>query len=318
MYTASDIQVFFFAHNRADFLREALDCYLNQTVQGAQLILLANAPTPEVLDVAREYAPKGVDLIVEEKPLGVYGSVARCQQIATAPITFMAHDDDLVHPAYVENVLHAYNTIPDLAVALSSMGEFSETPEYTGLSKVYTLSAPEFSAYIYAGNSFCFSSCTYKTEFLKQAPAPKFNTFGKISDVPFMLGATGKHKAAIFDFHFVRYRTHAAQDCQTFSTGPTAEQWLNMEKLHKDLIFSAEKLNLRLAFYLSHYFRLRMGWRDWCLCEHDKMTFSDYIELAKQKQLYCPGAYFIGHFIHGKPRRKLVNLCLNKKAAPMP
>lgn len=317
MYSANDIQVFFFAHNRADFLREALDCYLNQTVKGVQLILLANAPTPEVLEVAKDYALKGVDLILEERPLGVYGSVARCQQIATAPITIMAHDDDLVHPAFVENVLHAYNTIPDLAVALSSMGEFSETPDYQGLSPVYCLNAAEFSAYVYAGKPFCFSSCTYKTEFLKQAPAPKFNTFGKISDVPFMINATGKHQAAIFDFHLVRYRTHMAQDSQTFSTGPTAAQWLNLEKFHKDMIFSAGKRNLRLVFYLSHYFRLNMGWRDWCLCEHGKMTFADYLALAAEKGVFCPAAYRLGALVHGGVRRALAGLCLHKKPQPL-
>ena len=125
-YTAQDITVYFFAHDRAEFLRQALDCYLNQTVQGAELVLLANAPTDEVLQVAKDYANRGVKLHLEEKPMRVFECTRCCQQIAKNAITVMAHDDDLIHPAYLENILHAYNNIPDLAVCCSAMGKFEE------------------------------------------------------------------------------------------------------------------------------------------------------------------------------------------------
>lgn len=305
VYTPQDITVYFFAHDRGDFLRQALDCYLNQTVQGAKLVLLANAPSPDVLQVAKDYAPRGVQLHLEEKPMRVFECTRWCQQIAKSPITVMAHDDDLIHPAYLENVLHAYNTIADLAVCCSSMGEFEETPEYTGLSKAYVLTQPQFSAYIYQGSSFCFTSCSYKTELLKQAPAPDYDTYGKIFDAPFMLQATGSHLAAVFDFHFIRYRTHNQQDSQTFSTGPTAREWLNLEKLHRRLIFSAGSLRLRVLYAAANWFRLRMGWKDWCLCEHRKMNFSDYLLQAKEAGVYSRLGRFLGIFLHGKTRRKV-------------
>ena len=312
-YTAKDITVYFFAHDRGEFLRQALDCYLNQTVPGAKLVLLANAPSADVLQVAKEYAPRGVKLHLEEKPMRVFECVQCCQKLADTPITIMAHDDDLIHPAYVENILHLYNNCPDLAVTLSAMGEFEETPEYKELSPAYLFTAPQFSAYIYQGGSFCFSSCTYKTKWLKQTPAPDYATYGKISDVPFMLGATGPHKAAVLDFHFIRYRTHAAQDCQTFSTGPTVREWLNLEKLHKYLIYSAHRRRLRWLYQAANYFRLRMGWNDWCLCDHDKMDFAQYMQLAKQAGVYSATGRLLGLFLHGKFRRKVTNTLLGIK-----
>ena len=317
MYTAKDITVYFFAHDRGEFLRQALDCYLNQTVPGATLVLLANAPTPEVLQVAKDYAPRGVQLHLEEKPMRVFECVERCRELANTPITIMAHDDDLIHSAYIENVLHAYNTVPDLAVALSSMGEFHETPAYTGLSKAYVFTAPQFSAYIYQGGSFCFSSCTYKTEILKKAPAPDYGTYGKVCDVPFMLGATGTHQVAIFDFHFIRYRSHAAQDCNTFSTGPTTSQWLHLDQLHKRFIFSVNTLRFRALFYVSNWYRLRMGWRDWCLCDHKTSTFSAYLRQARQLGVYSHVGRFLGLFLHGSMRRKISQFLLGKKPQPL-
>lgn len=317
MYTAKDITVYFFAHDRGEFLRQALDCYLNQTVSGATLVLLANAPTQEVLQVAQDYAPKGVQLHLEEKPMRVFECVQRCRELAHTPITIMAHDDDLIHPAYIENVLNAYNHVPHLAVALSSMGEFEQTPVYTGLSKAYVFTASQFSAYIYQGGSFCFSSCTYKTEFLKMAPAPDYATYGKVCDVPFMLGATGSQQVAVFDFHFIRYRSHAAQDCNTFSTGPTAREWLNLEQLHKRLILSAHTLRFYWLYQFSNWYRLRMGWRDWCLCEHDKMTFSQYLHQARQLGVYSGLGRLLGLVFHGHLRRRVSGFFLGQKARPL-
>lgn len=306
-YTAKDIEVFFFAHDRGEFLRQAVDCYLNQTVKGARLVILANAPTEEVLQVAKEYASKGVELIHEPKPLNVYGCAQYCQEVASRAITVMAHDDDLIHPAYLETLLKAYNQIPELNVAISAMGDWDEQPFSAYHTKTAVLqNVSEFSAYIFLGGSFTFSSASYRTETLKKAPRPDFKRYGKIQDVPFMLGACMGGKAAVLQFPFVKYRIHSGQDCQTFATGPTAEQWLELDGLHKKLMTEGHK-HLRLAWQLNAYHRLRIGWRDWCLCEHGKMTFAVYLAKAREKGLLSNGAKMFGSILRGNVRTRLLN-----------
>lgn len=311
-YTAKDIEVFFFAHDRADMLRQAVDCYLNQTVQGARLILLANAPAPEVLDVAREYAAKGVELVHEPKSLNVFGCVQRCRELASRAITVMAHDDDLIHPAYLETLLKAYNQIPNLNVALSSMKDWDDapfSPRYHTQGTVLK-NASEFSAYIFLGYSFTFSSASYRTETLKLAPAPNFDTYGKVQDVPFMLGACLDGTAAVLQYPFIKYRIHAAQDCQTFSTGPTAKQWLELDLLHKKLMSSGGK-NLRRAYTLNAYHRLRIGWKDWCRCEHDKMTFAQYLDLARNMGALTTAQRLAGYLLRGGIRKRVLENFFN-------
>lgn len=307
-YTGNDIEVFFFAHDRADMLRRAIDCYLNQTMQGARLILLANAPTPEVLEVAHEYAAQGVELVHEPKFLNVFGCVQRCQDLASRAITVMAHDDDLIHPAYLETLLKAYNQIPHLNVALSSMKDWDEepfSPQYHTYVAVLK-NASEFSAYIFLGYSFTFSSASYLTETLKLALSPKFDTYGKVQDVPFMLGACLDGAAAVLQYPFIKYRIHSAQDCQTFSTGPTAKQWLELELLHKKLM-SSGSANLRRAYALNAYHRLRIGWKDWCRCEHDKMTFAQYLDLARDMGALTAEQRLVGYLLRGNLRKKILN-----------
>lgn len=309
-YTAKDVEVFFFAHDRAAFLRQALDCYLNQTVHGARLVLLANAPTEEVLQVARDYSSKGVELIYEPKSLNVYGCTERCQNIASRAITVMAHDDDLMHPAYLETLLKAYNQIPELHVALSAMGDWDDQPFNACDTTTAVLhNASEFSAYIFLGGSFTFSSASYRTEALKKASRPDFKQYGKVQDVPFMLGACTDGKAAILQFPFIKYRLHSGQDCQTFSTGPTAEQWFHLDGLHKKLMNEGGK-KLQLAWKLNIYHRLRIGWRDWCLCEHGKMTFSQYLAQARKKGLLSHVSHVSGLILRGGLRKRLLNALL--------
>ena len=307
-YTAKDIEVFFFAHDRAEMLRQAIDCYVNQTVQGARLVLLANAPTPDVLDVAREYAAKGVELVYEPKSLNVFGCVQRCRELASRAITVMAHDDDLIHPAYLETLLKAYNQIPKLNVAISAMGDWNDNPfgeEYHTKCAILK-NVSEFSAYIFLGHSFTFSSASYLTKTLKLAPAPDFSTYGKVQDVPFMLGACMDGAAAVLQYPFIKYRIHTAQDCQTFSTGPTAKQWLALDLLHKKLMSSGGN-HLCWAYALNSYHRLRIGWRDWCRCEHGKMTFKQYMDLALVKQVITTGQRLIGYFLRGNVRKKILD-----------
>ncbi|WP_428042291.1 glycosyltransferase [Candidatus Avelusimicrobium fimicolum] len=307
-YTAEDIEVFFFAHDRGEFLRQALDCYLNQTVKGARLVILANAPTEKVLQVAKEYASKGVELVHEPKPLNVYGCTQYCQEAASRAITVMAHDDDLIHPAYLETILKSYNQIPELNVAISAMGDWDERLFSNCNTKAAVLqNISEFSAYIFLGGSFTFSSASYRTETLKKAPKPNFEQYGKIQDVPFMLRACMDGKATVLQFPFIKYRIHSGQDCQTFSTGPTAEQWFELDGLHKKLMNEGGS-RLRLAWKLNAYHRLRIGWRDWCLCEHGKMKFSEYIAHARGKGLLENWADVFGFIVRGATRQRLLKV----------
>lgn len=308
MYQASDIEVFIFAHNRASFLREALDCYFRQTVAGFRLVILANAPTPEVVQVAHEYAAKGAELVLEPSVLNVHGCVRRCQELASRSITVLAHDDDWVHSAYLETLLKCYNQNPEIRMALSAMGEWDKQafPKEYHL-RGYLLNQAEFSAYIFIGEPFAFSSSSYKTEILKKAPAPDFARYGKINDVPFMLGVCGGGRAAVLQFPFVKCRTHQAQDSRTFSTGPTARQWIELDLCHKAMMSRGGK-KMRWAYICNAFHRLKTGWRDWCLCEHEKMTFSQYLRLARQMGALDTKRRLCGFLLRGGVRKALLDV----------
>ncbi len=305
MYQAGDIEVFIFAHNRAAFLRETLECYLGQTVTGFRLVILANGPTPEVDAVSKEYAAKGVDTITERKVLNVHGCVSRCRELASRPITIMAHDDDLIHPAYVETVLKCYNQVPNLNMVLSAMGEWDEEPfsrEYH--SHFVLLNRAELSAYIFIGKPFAFSSSSYKTEALKKSPGPDFSRFGKVNDVPFMLGVCGDQKAVVLQFPFVKCRSHKAQDSKNFVTGPTAEEWISLDLCHKEIMGHGGR-RIKLAHICNSFHRLKMAWWAWCVCEHSKMNFWQYMKLAFRMGEMDVKRCLLGGILHGNIRQKV-------------
>lgn len=309
MYKPEDVEVFIFAHDRADFLRETIECYLNQSLTGARIVVLANAPTPEVLELVQAYALQGVELIYTTELLGLNGSIRWCQQLASRAITVMAHDDDLIHPAYLETLLRAYNRFPDLNIALSAMGNWIEETRIPLNRAVILPSATAFSAYIFLGHSFTFSSCSYKTARLKEMPSPQFDVYGKVQDVPFMLSAVTNTNATacVLQYPFILYRIHDGQDCQTYATGPTAQQWISLDLLHKELM-SRGIIKIRLAYIFNAYHRLRIGWKDWCRCEHGKISFREYIQFSCHMGACGPIREFFGLLLRGELRKFILSL----------
>lgn len=315
MYTAADIEVFILTHDRADMLRETLDCYLNQTVQGFRLVILSNAASPSVKSVAQTYRSKGVDSVHFEETLGVYGNAKKAQELASRLIMVVAHDDDLIHPAYIETLLKAYNKYPDAALVVSAMGNsFDDSGPKEPHTRACILNGKkDFAAYVYTGRSFTFSSCSYKTEYVKKTDGPHPEVFGKVSDVPYMTNASCDQTAIALQFPFVTYRLHEGQDCQTWSTGPTARQWINIALFYRSIF--GDRLNNKYGrlFLLQSYRYIRVGWRDWTLCEHRNMTFKQFLNMALKDGATTRLSVWLGRIFRGKLGRFLRDLDLHFK-----
>lgn len=297
-YTPADLEVLVLAHKRPAFLREALACYRAQTVQGFRLAVFSNGDCPEIKEIAQEF---GAELFYEEKELGMYPNIRRAIDGANAKLTVLAHDDDLIAPAYVEHLLRAFNKCSGLTLALSKQGDY-ENPEPGDRKNgcVYCPSPAYLAAYIFTGGSFTFSSFCAKTQALKQADISLNAPYGKVTDVPFMFQTlAGEKGSCVLSWPFVKYRLHNGQDCVDYATGPTAEQWLNLAGFYKR-IFDAASRRFKVFFALQNLRYVRIGWKDWCRCEHGKMTYGQYLRLARKKGVLPASSWLPGLLLRGK------------------
>lgn len=310
-FSIQDIEVLVLTHKRPDFLKEALASYRQQTLQGFRLAVFSNGDCPEVKEIANHYQ---AELFYEENEIGMYPNILRAVQNAERKLTILAHDDDLIESTYLENILKLFNAFPDLALVISRQESLGSPVTDTQKNKCILFNTPaEWAAYIFTGENFSFSSFCAKTEHIKKLSIEVNENYGKVADVPFMFQTLKNgDKSAVIAYPFVRYRLHEGQDCQDYASGPTAEQWLNLTGFYKN-IFSVSR-KMRLFFSFQNFRHVRIGWKDWCKCEYDKMSYSQYISLALKKGVLSYGAIFLGSIIRGKfshfLQKKILNFSL--------
>jgi len=302
MYTAQDIEVFVLTHKRPDFLKDTLDCYLNQTVQGFRLAVFSNGHSPETKQLLGEYAARGVESFYVDEEMRSEDNHARALVAASRKVLVMAHDDDFIHPRYIEHLLALLNKYPQLSLIISGHQSMNKADWQTATPdrQVYHLkNKNEFAAYIYSGGGFAFSSACYKTDFVKRADPYTCKPFGKVGDVPFMVAACGAGEAAVTCFPFIQARIHAGQDSYDYATGPHAQEWFNLSLFYRNLLERPEFPRLRLVFYLQNYRHIRIGWHDWCCCEHEKMTWGQFFRQALACGALCYKSLIFGTMVRG-------------------
>ena len=308
MLTSADITVAVLAHKRPDLLKEALAAYRAQTVQGFRLIVVSNGDCPAIKDVCAAYQ---AELFYEPAELAMYDNIKRALQIPITALTVLAHDDDLVEPDYLAALLYLFNKFDDLTLVIPARYS-EETPWNNPSVRSYIrFQSPAYLAgYLFSGGAFTFSSFCAKTALLRQADTSVFNTYGKVSDVNLMFqNFPAKNASACVAGPFIKYRLHEQQDCQTFSTGPTMDQWLSLTQFYKSLMDVSPATRRVFTLQVSRY--LRAGWQDWCKCEHVNHTYREFLQAARMRGLLPCKAVLCGKLLRGKLSHALQNKLLN-------
>lgn len=97
-------------YNYADFLAEAVDSALNQTVKFDEIIIVDDASTDNSAEVIAKFATEtNVKYILKEKNQGQLSSFNEALLAATGDIIFFLDADDIYEPQYLETSLNFYN-----------------------------------------------------------------------------------------------------------------------------------------------------------------------------------------------------------------
>jgi hypothetical protein len=80
-----------------------------------------------------------------------------------------------------------------------------------------------------------FCSAVYRTDVLKQGDF-RFETYGKISDRPFVIEAARAGSAVVMLDPYVKYRIHARQDSTDQSTGPFLPEVFALQRYYREVL----------------------------------------------------------------------------------
>ena len=112
-YTVDDIDIYIMTHNRADYLMLSIESLLNQSAGVSKITVLDNESTDNTLSAVESFSSRGVRYI---RTKGFLGNFKKAQEIASGKYVMLFHDDDILHPLYLELALQVLNEKDDISV----------------------------------------------------------------------------------------------------------------------------------------------------------------------------------------------------------
>lgn len=231
MYTIDDIQVFVATHNRADLLQETLQSLLNQSARPKKITVLDNESTDNTAEVVRSLSAKGVEYVPTK---GFFGNLKKANELANKTFMMIFHDDDLLHPAYLQTVVKLLNKYPNANLVTSSFKNFQNGkdipfPQNMENSYYYFTTQQDWASFMFLMEGICYAPAVYRTEsYLKLSF--EYEKFGKFYDWPILCKMAAYPGGVVFldEKDWVHLRQHAGQWTESNVTSPlTLEQIAN-------------------------------------------------------------------------------------------
>ncbi len=242
-----DLEIFITTHNRSKYLKEAIESILNQTVCVKEITVLDNESTDDTENVVNSFASKGIKYI---KTQGFLGNFNKAREIASKKYVMLFHDDDLMHPQYLETVLNILNSNEDVSIVTSRFTEFDDDsmPTFNAdLPLIYSLfqNQKDFAIRMYLLENIAYAPAVYRTcDFLNIEL--EYEKYNKFNDWPFMVKMSGFGKSAVIESKSAfGARRHILQDGYTKTNTPNGEQIVNWD------LFFYDKMQARKHFSLG-------------------------------------------------------------------
>ena len=263
---SENIEVFILTYNRSEMLKLAIDSCLGQTIKDISITILDNASTDNTKDIISLYDTPHLHYLRSDENIGGLGNIQRCQQLCTKKYVMIFHDDDQLHPQYIEHAYSQLQAAPDanLIVSNATSVPTSVIPDFKKKknNNALELDKIHFSSALYVRNKIAFCSAIYRKESLRSLDFCNLkNLFGKWGDRPIMIEAVGNGTAILMDDEYVYTGRHDSQDTHSKDTQPPHTLWLNREKFFRNLLGDRFTRFPGLCFCIMNHRRLKSGYK---------------------------------------------------------
>lgn len=212
------------SYNRPEFLFEAVESALNQTIKPAKIVIFDNGSKPAVKESIKSLLARGVQWNGNEKnvyPKYVYEKAF--QDCDTDYIMFL-HDDDRLHPDFLKKQFSALEKYPYLA-GLSCNGDLIDIQGRSLGKTISSYRKGEMTVLIYehagqaalryASNSCIpFSPVIYKSKILRELKLPE--DYGKCGDAVLLCQMANHGGIGYNTLPLYECRIHPSQDSGNF------------------------------------------------------------------------------------------------------
>ena len=116
-------------YNREPFIKEAIECVLNQSFADLELCISDNCSSDSTWDIIQHFCKENTKIKAIRQPtnIGPVKNWKACAAMATAPYSKLLFSDDLISKSWLENTLGILENDPDAAFVVTP-AIISETP----------------------------------------------------------------------------------------------------------------------------------------------------------------------------------------------
>lgn len=291
MFVVEDIEIFIMTYNRAEYLIQSIESILAQIAGIKSLTVFDNNSTDNTEELVKNLESRGVKYI---KTFGFLGNFNKAKEIASKKYVMLFHDDDILHPQYIELAIKALNKYKNVSLITTRYTEFNDdnVPEFSkNISSAHYLfkKQKDFAKHMYFVERIAYSPAIYRTKDFLKTPL-EYDKFNKFNDWPFMVKIAGCGQSVLFDDDAIYFaRRHKDQDTWTSTNTPSLEQIVNWDK------FFYDKMKIRVDFFSKSkmMFKLKCkiflkGKYNAFLPKEDKEKYSleSLWKLANKKKIY--------------------------------
>ena len=283
------ITVYILTYNRPDYLAQCLASLREQTYKRFKTVVLDNCSVQNLNAVITEYTDLNIEYIKHKQNLGSTGNFSYAwKQIKSTEYFVIFHDDDLMHPRFLEVEAELLETNQHLVwVASNSIAFKDKSPPWKVINEItpMVLGGAELAFGLISGLrlGLTFSSVMYRSNTIDKIDLDNlFHSHSIIFDRPILFELVTDAKCVLIPQPLILYRCHDKQDSKT---GP-----VNLDNL-QELLVSYKKLLMtnwttvtQKKFYAWSGFTLIDAYLH---TEKDKKpSLTIYLQKAKRKEIY--------------------------------
>lgn len=229
-----NLDVFVLTYNRAEYLKIMLDSLCTQTATGFNIKVLNNCSTDNTIevvkDIQKKHPERNIQIITNEKNLGNAGNFKRSQELANNEYTAIFHDDDAIHPEYIETAMEIFKDNPEVVMCSGNLiGLWNVDNSDWGIldKNFYIYEKDDGIYYNLLINRPTFASNIYNTAAYKKVQYHP-EKYGKLHDIIFMLEINKVGAVAFILGCCIKWRQSATNDSNVFKNGPFPKEIANI------------------------------------------------------------------------------------------
>jgi len=320
VFSENDLEVFVMTYNRVELLKESIDSILNQTKK-VKITIVDNYSNDSTGTFVKELMEKHDNLsyIRHDKHYETCGySINALKPYLNKQYSIFFHDDDIMHPQYIEYVLELLNKHNNIDVICTLLSTFTDKEQivfknfkeikYRIFKNKHSFARNTYLGYCVDRTSICFPNIVYKTENVDNLF--KDNIYGKLADKPAVIEAVKDGSVIqILEKDIFKYRIHKGQDTAISINGPFLEEIVNYNKYYQSLF---ENNLLSILIYDIFSIKTIKSFYNWGNLSA-KYSFIKFLSIAYSQGAFRFQALFY-YLLPLKPLIKFINFIFKNKS----